>query len=262
MDRPRALVPGVGVLSAAAAPALRLRGVRRSFLAGWTFSRREVLRGIDLDLEAGASLGITGPNGSGKTTLLRILAGVDRASSGEIGVLGGHPRDASVRRRSGYLPEESPFPPELTARATLELLGSLQGLRREERRRECERLLDLVGLSDEARHRLGRFSRGMLRRFGLAQALLARPELLLLDEPTAGLDAEGFQVLARILGEAQDRRASVVLASHLIGDLREHCDELAVILDGRIALRGEPRAILEGKTLIDLYRQGREGLSS
>jgi ABC-2 type transport system ATP-binding protein len=214
------------------------------------------LTGIDLDLDSGATLGIAGPNGSGKSTLLRILSGVDRASSGEVGVLGGSPRDAAVQKRVGYLPEESPFPPELSARSTLDLLGSLQGLGRAERRSEGARLLELVGLRSVERHRLGQFSRGMLRRFGLAQAVLGSPDLLLLDEPTAGLDAQGFEVLASLLTEARARGASVVIASHLFGDLRDHCDEMAVILDGRIAVRGDPRTLLSGRSLLDIYREG------
>jgi ABC-2 type transport system ATP-binding protein len=237
------------------ASALRLRGVRRSFSARFGLSRREVLRGIDLEIAHGRTLGLAGPNGSGKTTLLRILAGVDRADGGEIDVLGGSPTESAVRKRIGYLPEESPFPPELTARSALDLLGALNGMKRAQRKEAAERLLEIVGLRADAGHRLGRFSRGMLRRFGLAQAALGAPELLLLDEPTAGLDAQGFEVLAKLLDEARSRNAAIVIASHLIGDLRGQCDELAVILGGRIAVRGAPETLLDGRTLLDLYRE-------
>jgi ABC-type multidrug transport system ATPase subunit len=237
-------------------PAVDLRGVARRFPVALGLRRREVLAGVDLELAAGRALGLAGPNGSGKSTLLRILAGVDRADRGVVRVLGGDPARAEVRRRVGYLPEESPFPPEMSARAALALLGSLQGMPRAEIRRESARLLDLVGLGAEGGHRLGRYSRGMLRRFGLAQAALARPVLLLLDEPTAGLDAEGYGVLAAILAESRARGATVVLASHAAGDLRDACDEMAVILGGRIAVRGDPRELLEQRSLLDLYRSG------
>ncbi|MFN0008156.1 MAG: ABC transporter ATP-binding protein [Planctomycetota bacterium] len=237
-------------------PAIDLRGVTRSFPVALGLKRRKVLLGVDLSLANGRCLGLAGPNGSGKSTLLRILAGVDRADGGEVRVLGGSPSLSRVRRRIGYLPEESPFPPEMSARSALDLLGSLQGMPRADRRRESERLLEQVGLRAEARHRLGRYSRGMLRRFGLAQAMLARPDLVLLDEPTAGLDAQGFEVLAAMLAELRARGATVLFASHLIGDLRDSCDEMAVILGGRVAIRGDPRQLLAGRSLLDLYRAG------
>lgn len=241
------------------APAFRLRGVSQSFAQALGFKRREVLLEVDLELARGGRLGLAGPNGSGKSTLLRLLAGVDRARSGTVEVLGGSPDDARVRARVGYLPEDSPFPRELGARAALELLGALQGMPRAECRSAGEALLERVGLADRARTRLARFSRGMLRRFGLAQAWLHAPDLILLDEPTAGLDAQGFEVLESLLDEARARGASLVIASHLPADIESHCDELAVILAGRVAARGEPRALLAGKTMLELYRGFKTG---
>jgi ABC-2 type transport system ATP-binding protein len=231
-----------------------LRGVQQSFAYALGFKRREVLRDIDLELARGGRLGLAGPNGSGKSTLLRLLAGVDRASRGDVEVLGGTPADPSIRRRVGYLPEDSPFPRELSARAALELCGALQGMRRAECRSAGHLLLERVGLADHSGTRLSRYSRGMLRRFGFAQAWLGAPELVLLDEPTAGLDAQGFEVLEDLLGEARGRGASIVIASHLPADIEAHCDELAVILGGRVALRGPPRELLRGTSLLSLYR--------
>jgi ABC-type multidrug transport system ATPase subunit len=234
--------------------AFRLRAVHQSFAYALGLKRREVLGAIDLELARGRRLGLAGPNGSGKSTILRLLAGVDRARRGEVEVLGGSPADPSIRRRIGYLPEDSPFPRELGARAALELLAALQGMQRAECRNRGDELLERVGLADRARTRLARFSRGMLRRFGLAQAWLGAPELVLLDEPTAGLDAQGFEVLEDLLGEAHARGASLVIASHLPADIETHCDKLAVILDGAIAACGAPRELLREKTLLDLYR--------
>ena len=251
--------------------ALRLRGIRRHFGSGirgsgirasgiWTAwlrrPRREVLTGVDLDVAAGECVGLAGPNGSGKTTLLRIVAGLDRPSAGELEVLGSTPDRAAVRRRIGYLGEDSPYPGELTAAAALDLFAALHGLPRAGRRAQVPAMLERVGLAREARSRLGRFSRGMLRRFGLAQAFLHGPELVVLDEPSAGLDAPGYGVLSALLQEARERGTSVLLCSHVVADLTGPCDRVEVLFGGRVAARawsaeraretGRWEAVLEG----------------
>jgi len=227
-----------------APPALRLRGVVQSFPVGLGLRRREVLHGVDLELERGGGLGLVGPNGSGKSTLLRLIAGVDLPRTGTVEVLGGTPREPRVRARVGWLPEDSPFPRELGALAALELIGGLNGLARHQARERSRALIERVGLSREARTPLRRFSRGMLRRFGLAQAVLNEPELLLLDEPTAGLDAPGFELLDELVGETRARGAAVVIASHLAADVHRHCERLAVLIDGRLAAQGTPLELL------------------
>lgn len=234
--------------------AIEIEGLVRTYRSGLLRRASEVLRGVDLTLERGSTLGLVGPNGSGKTTLMRILAGMDAATSGRVRVLGASPFDAPVRRRVGFLPEDSPFPRELNGKEALHLLGSLHGIDRGERRRRTAELLELVGLAPHARTTLGRYSRGMLRRFGLAQAWFLEPELILLDEPTAGLDAQGFDVLATLMQRARDRSTAVVIASHLASDLTQHTAEVALILDGRIARRGTPQELLAGGGLAELYR--------
>jgi ABC-2 type transport system ATP-binding protein len=225
-------------------PALRLRGVTQAFPVGLGLRRREVLHGVDLELARGGTLGLVGPNGSGKSTLLRLIAGVDLPRQGSVEALGGTPREPGVRARVGWLPEDSPFPRELGARAALELIGELGGLARREARERAGTLLERVDLGGEARTPLARFSRGMLRRFGLAQAVLGEPELLLLDEPTAGLDAPGYALLDELVGEARERGAAVVIASHLVADVHRHCERLAVMIEGRLATQGTPLELL------------------
>ncbi len=225
--------------------AVRLRGVVQSFRVGLGLKRRVVLQDFDLEVAAGSGLGLVGPNGSGKSTLLRLLAGVDLARAGTVEVLGGTPRERGVRRRVGWCPEDSPFPPELRPLSALELLGTLHGLKLREARGRGRAMLERTGLLGEGRTPLGRFSRGMLRRFGLAQAFLHEPDLLLLDEPTAGLDAPGLEVLDALVGEARARGATVVIASHLVADVHRHCEELLVLIDGRLAARGAPLELLE-----------------
>ncbi|MCA8978876.1 MAG: ABC transporter ATP-binding protein [Planctomycetes bacterium] len=224
--------------------AVDARGIAKDYPTHLGLRRARVLVDLDLQVEAGGVLGLVGPNGSGKSTLLRMLAGVDFPSAGELHVLGGSPADAKVRARVGYLPEGSPYPLELSARACLALFASLAGLPRDASRERAEELLTLVGLADAATRPLRRYSRGMLRRFGLAQAWLHDPELILLDEPTAGLDAIGFGALDELLERARTRHATVVLCTHFLGDLHARCDSLAVLLGGRVAARGTPQEVL------------------
>lgn len=236
------------------APVIQIKSLRHAFRVGFGLRRQEVLHGVDLTLDAGASLGLVGPNGSGKSTLLRIVAGIERPSAGEVHVLGATPAAADVRRRIGYLPEDSPFPPELRALPALVLLGSLRRMPAARARERGATLLKHVGLAHAERTPLGRYSRGMLRRFGLAQAVLHDPDLLLLDEPTAGLDATGFDALAELLAAARARGAATIVASHMAADLIESA-QLTVLMHGRVAAEGKPAALLEGGGLLGLYRR-------
>jgi len=240
------------------APALELTDLASCYRIGLLQRKREVLHGVNLILERGRCLGLVGPNGSGKSTLLQVLAGVQRSERGVVRVLGSDPRQARARARLAYLPEDSPFPAELSALAALDLLGALAGLPRKEVRSRAERLLERVGLADQRLAPLRTFSRGMMRRFGLAQAFLSEPEVVLLDEPTAGLDAPGFAVLEDLVSEAQGRGASLVLASHLPSDLLQHCDDLAVLVDGHLRAHGPTDDLLaiEGRVQVELEGMG------
>ncbi|MBL8861601.1 MAG: ABC transporter ATP-binding protein [Planctomycetes bacterium] len=224
--------------------------------ARWPFGARvEVLRGVDLELARGATLGLAGPNGSGKSTLLRLLAGVEEPDAGLIRVLGTSPRQAASEDRVGWLPDDTPFPRDLSLRAALRLAGAIHGLRGRALDRRAEERLERVGLASVARRPLGRASRGMLRRFGIAQAWIHDPELVLLDEPTAGLDAEGYVVLASILDEARARGTTVVIASHASSDLAERCDSVAVLHAGRVALHAPPGEVFAHGGLLEVYRR-------
>ena len=223
--------------------ALRASALVRTYRVGWLRRRRRGLDGLDLDLERGSSHALVGPNGSGKSTLLRLAAGVERADGGTLEVLGELPGTGDSARRVTWLPSESPFPGALYAAEVLELVASVRGL--EGWRAEAANLLELVDLAGAGRAPTRTFSRGMLRRLGLAQAFLGAPELALLDEPTAGLDAPGFTVLDTLLQRARAQGTTVVLASHLLEDVIERCDTLSVLLDGRCCLHGEPRLLLE-----------------
>ena len=243
-------------MPATSEPALRLQGLVKAYPGTLGLGRRQVLHGIDLELAPGELLGLLGPNGSGKTTLLRLVAGIERADGGSLSILGGTPAVASVRRRIGFLPEDSPFPPELGARAALELFGALQGLGRVERRRRAEAWLERVELADQGRRPIGRFSKGMLRRFGLAQALLHGPDLVLLDEPTAGLDAVGAGLFDELLTELLERGAAVVVSSHQLTDVFDRAARLCVLIEGRVAACGPPTDLVAGTGRAKLELEG------
>ncbi|MEM9383378.1 MAG: ABC transporter ATP-binding protein [Planctomycetota bacterium] len=241
------------------APGIEARGVTRVFRGGLGWRGRAALDGVDVALDRGRTLGLFGANGSGKTTLLRILAGIDRPTSGSVRVLGLPPTGRGVRDRLAYLPDVSPFPEELSAPAVLDLVGSLGGLGRRERRSRAATLLERVGLGDVRRAPLRTFSRGMHRRFGFAHAFLQDPDVVLLDEPTAGLDAPGFDVLAELLAVTRARGATIVLASHVASDLIDRCDDLLLLRAGRVEKHGTPDELLGVEGEVELRVRARDG---
>lgn len=231
-------------------PLLSIRNLTKSYPTGlFSLGKTDVLCGIDFELEAGQVKTVAGPNGSGKSTLLRILSGVESAETGEV-LVGGQPITARANRmRIGYLPDGAPFPLELPAKRSLELFGALLHMPRALCKSRATELLERVGLASEAKRPIGQFSKGMLRRFALAQAVLHKPALLLLDEPTDGLDAEGFGVFDELLSEARDGGAGVLIATH-VADLP--CDEVSVLWKGKIERTGGHELLA---TLLELYRE-------
>lgn len=198
----------------------------------------QALSTVDLEVPAGAIVGILGPNGSGKTTLLKVLCGLVRPDTGTVQVLGSHPRDRALVPRVGYQAEGSlPFP-GLSGPDFLRYMGALMGLDRElveERTRHWIERLDLV---HAGRRPLGKFSQGMSRRLALAAALLSGPEVLILDEPTSGLDPHGSLEVIRILEEVAGRGTAVIMASHHLQEVEQLCGRIAVLHEGRIVASG------------------------
>ena len=222
----------------AAAPALAIHDLTARLPVGLGLRKRTILEGVNLRLAPGEGLGLLGPNGSGKTTLIRHLAGLLRPAAGSVRLFGSAAHDPKALARVTYLPEDSPFPKELTGPSALALLASLRGQKGAQARSAQAAALDRAGLSAHVRTPLGRYSRGMLRRFGLAQAFLFQPDLVLLDEPTAGLDAPGLLMLEEWLVEHRERGGSLVLCSHSLSDLVQHTDRVAILWEGRLAAQG------------------------
>jgi ABC-type multidrug transport system ATPase subunit len=207
-----------------------------------SFGRQPVLDGIDLEIGRGV-FGLLGPNGAGKTTLLRTLATVIGPKHGSLRLLGRNPALAGerreIRRRLGYLPQQLGYYPNFTVFEFVEYFALLKEMPAAEVRPAVVRAIERVGLADRARSKLKTLSGGMLRRVGIAQAIVNEPALLLLDEPTAGLDPEqrvSFRVLLREIGE----RSSVVVSTHLIEDVAAACSEIALLDAGRVVFHGTP----------------------
>lgn len=215
------------------------------------------LDGFDLAIAPGERVGIIGPNGSGKTTALRLLLGLDRPDTGTVEVFGIAPESRAARARIGYLPEETALFPFLTARETLETAAQLHGFGRAERRRRAEELLDRLGLAAVARRRVSTFSKGMARRVAFGRAVVHRPSLLVLDEPSSGLDPEAVDILAGLAREASAAGTAVLFSTHRLHDAPREGDRFIVMARGRIAREGPLDAVLAADgcaSLDDLFR--------
>ena len=207
----------------------------------------QALRGVDLEIGTGM-FGLVGPNGAGKTSLMRILAGLLRPTEGRVKVFGHDittPRGKqAVKSLLGYLPQDVGLYPDLTAREFLDYIAILKGVSGGAARREqIAELLALVRLTDVAARKLKTYSGGMKRRVGIAQALLGDPKLIIVDEPTAGLDPEERVRFRNLLSEVAVRR-TVILSTHIVEDIGHSCNDLAVINQGRVLFRGSPRDLI------------------
>jgi ABC-2 type transport system ATP-binding protein len=199
----------------------------------------QAVRGISLKVPSGARFGLIGQNGAGKTTFIKMLLGICRHDEGTINVLGADPEDVAVRRRIGYLPERLAIPPSFSALAFLDSVARYKGIPAAQRQSECRDLLQRVGLEEVAWNRkTGGYSKGMRQRTGLAAALVGRPDLLVLDEPTDGIDPMGRRQIRDVILEAAKGGATLFLNSHLLQETEKVCDHVAVLHQGQVVVSG------------------------
>lgn len=217
--------------------ALEIRGLTKTF-GGRFGARQQALRGVDLTLPVGVGFGLVGPNGAGKTTFIKALLGIVQPTTGELRVLGGKPTDPVVRARIGYLPERLHLPGQDTPLSFLRNLARLKRLKGLPEG-ELTALIDRVGLTPAIGRKIGGFSKGMRQRVGLASALLGRPELLILDEPTDGIDPLGRAEIRQILTGELARGVTLFLNSHLLSETERICDHVGVLNAGRLVLQGK-----------------------
>lgn len=229
--------------------AIRITDLHKSFRSEFLRKQKPILKGISFQVETGEIFGYLGPNGAGKTTTIKCLLGLIFPQKGQIEILG-HPHLAMpAKARIGYLPENPYFYDYLTAREFLEFYSQLHLMRKSEQEARIPRLLNKVGLEAAADLQLRKFSKGMLQRIGLAQALLNDPDLVILDEPLGGLDPLGRKEIRDIIAELRDQGKTVFLSSHILQDIEMICDRVAIIVDGRIVNMGRLFDLISQKVL-------------
>ncbi|MFA7174175.1 MAG: ABC transporter ATP-binding protein [Kiritimatiellia bacterium] len=218
--------------------------LKKTFKDFWRRPTVEAVKGLNLTVKRGEVFGLLGPNGSGKSTTIKMLLGLLHPTSGEIRMFGSVPSSTSIKERIGYLPEVSCLHRFLTPLETLMYYASLFGLPRVEAARRSHELVAMVGLSQAANRPIGGFSKGMARRVGLAQALINAPELLILDEPTSGLDPIGCREVKDMVRMLAGNGVSVLMTSHLLADVEDICDRVAVLAHGELRAEGRIAELL------------------
>ena len=226
-------------------PLIAVQALTKTFKDFWLRSRAKAVDNVTFEVRPGEIFGLLGPNGSGKSTIIKIMLGLLKQTSGRAAVFGKPPSDVAVKKRIGYLPEESYLYPFLNARETLDYYGKLFKLDRAVRTRRTDELLDMVGLSAVQYRPVREYSKGMQRRIGLAQALINDPELLILDEPTSGLDPIGTRQVKDLLMELGRRGKTIVLSSHLLADVEDCVDRMVILYGGKIQEEGTCDELLD-----------------
>lgn len=228
-------------------PVIACQQLTKVFKDFWLRQRVRAVDRLDLEVQKGEIFGLLGPNGSGKSTTIKVVLGLLHKSAGRVAVFGKLPTDVSIKKRIGYLPEETHLYPFLNARETLDYYAKLFELDHKTRKKRIDELIDMVGLGAAQHRPVREYSKGMARRIGLAQALINDPELLILDEPTSGLDPIGSRQVKDLIIELGRRGKTVLLSSHLLADVEDCVDRLVILYGGKKRAEGTPDQLLEAR---------------
>lgn len=245
--------------SSDAVPAILIEHARKEYVT-LNAGKRTVVVDVSFAVERGGIHGLLGPNGAGKTTTLKMLLGLVRPTAGRFEILGQRSDRPKSRDMLGFLPEQPYFSPQLTAMQAMLLYGRLSGLHDRDIRKRGKELLDQVGLAGRETLVLGKFSRGMLQRFGLAQAMIGSPELLVLDEPASGLDPVGQRDVRNLMLSLRDAGTTVLLSSHQLSEVEAICDEVTILNAGLVAAKGDIDDLLNVVGQTSVRAKGEGGL--
>lgn len=233
------------------------QGLTKIYTDFWGRTKVEALKNLDLTIHRGEVFGLLGPNGSGKSTTIKLLLGLIFATKGKATVLGQPIGSSEVNRRIGFLPEESYLYRFLNGEETLKFYGRLFKIPSRDLKRRVPELLDIVGLDAKARKRkLREYSKGMARRIGLAQALINNPDLIMLDEPTTGLDPIGTREMKDLILSLKQQGKTVLLCSHLLADVQDVCDRITILFKGERKALGDVKDLLEVRDVTNIETRG------
>lgn len=239
------------------AAVIEVEHLRKTFRSPLALRKVRAVQDVSFTVGRGQIFGFLGPNGAGKTTTIKVLTSLILPSAGKVNVLGGRPTDRKTRLKMGYLPETPNFYDYLTAREFLDIMARFYGLGRKARRSRVDEMLDMVGMTYAAKRKLRKFSKGMLQRIGIAQALIGDPELVILDEPMSGLDPIGRKDVRGIISSLKQRGRTVFFSSHILSDIEMICDEVVVLNKGRAVTAGPLDELLRPDQLMtEILAQG------
>lgn len=232
--------------------AVEIQDIHKTFPGHWGKGGVYAVKGVSLSIPSGGVYGLIGPNGSGKSTIMKALVGLLSPDAGSCRVFGKPATAAANRREIGFLPENPYFYKFLTGEETVRFYGRLCGLRGAELKARTQEMLELAGLTEAAHRRLGGYSKGMLQRVGLAQALVQRPRLLVLDEPTAGVDPIGSRAIRDIILNLKEQGMTVFLCSHLLEQVQEICDRVGILYRGVMIAEGSMEELTRDNSRTEL----------
>src|SRR5687767_12296453 len=235
---------------------IETRALSKTYRDFWGRPKVRALKALDLDVRQGEVFGLLGPNGSGKTTTIKLLLGLLFPTDGQALVFGKDATDVSKNKRLGYLPEESYLYRFLNAEETLDFYGRLFDIPYDALQQRIDELIKMVGLDRARKRQLKEYSKGMTRRIGLAQALINDPELILLDEPTSGLDPIGTREMKDLILKLKSQGKTVVMCSHLLGDVQDVCDRIAILHEGELKELGRVDSLLKVRDVTDIQVEG------